>query len=83
MSTVSKFENEYPFDLPSGYREGTTAPSFTARRRSIAERISDAFNRAVLFTMYTGMVLALVAFWVLLLMGVASFVTSLIGGVSA
>lgn len=80
MSTVSKFKNEYPFDLPAGYREGTATPSFTARRRSIAQWISDAFNRAVLFTMYTGMVLALIAFWVLILMGVASFVMSVIGG---
>lgn len=70
-----RFDNDYPFELPSGYREEQSA-----RRRSLSRWMSDAVERASWFTLHVAWVLSIIAFWVLLMMGAATFAMSVFGG---
>ena len=70
-----RFDSDYPFELPSGYREKQSA-----RRRSLGQWMSDAIERASWVTLHVAMVLSIIAFWVLLLMGAATLAVAVFGG---
>ncbi len=75
--------DENPFALPPRFEEEETRLSVTARRRSLAQWISDAFERVVNFTMYTVAALAVIAFWIMLLAAAASIAVAVINGGAA